>query len=159
MSHSSSGADLGGWQPPHLPLCIGQSELLHLSERQFDRRRPAVNAHLNFEQRVLVVNLLDGPMERRKRTIRDAHKLAHFEGRRPHIEWHRRLHSFSTCPNSSSPGAGRPNILTAALMHERASSTSSPVPLKDANGPSETRTCSPTSKETDGFGRSMPSCT
>jgi hypothetical protein len=26
--------------------------------------------------------------------------------------------------------------------------------LKDAKGPSETRTCSPTSKETDGFGRS-----
>src|SRR5215468_9606485 len=157
MSHSLSGADLGGWQPPHLPRSIGQSESLHLPELQFDRRRPAVNAHLNFEQRVLVVNLLDGPMEGRKRTVGDAHELAHFERRRPQIEWQRRLHSFSTCPNSSSTGVGRPKMLTATLTRERASSTSSTVPLKDANGPSETRTCSPTSNDTDGFGRSIPS--
>ena len=42
---------------------------------------------------------------------------------------------------------------------ERPSSTSSTVPLNEANGPSDTRTCSPTSNDTDGFGRSMPSCT
>src|SRR6478609_5189097 len=48
---------------------------------------------------------------------------------------------------------------TATLSRERPSSTSSTTPLKDANGPSDTRTCSPTSKETDGLGRSMPSCT
>src|SRR5262245_47370641 len=87
LAPSLSGADLGGWQPPHLPRSIGQSESLHLPELQFDRRRPAVNAHLNFEQRVLVVNLLDGPMEGRKRTVGDAHELAHFERRRPQIEW------------------------------------------------------------------------
>src|SRR5262247_1384821 len=105
MSHSFSGADLGGWQPPHLPrierIGIGKSrivslksrlfatryspfaflQLLHLPELQFDRRRPAENAHLNFEQRVLVVNLLDGPVERRKRPLGDAHQLAHFEWR------------------------------------------------------------------------------
>src|SRR5215470_17096339 len=45
-------------------------------------------------------------------------------------------------------------MYTATLSRERASSTSSTTPMKDANGPSETRTCSPTSKETDGFGRS-----
>src|SRR5208282_1381265 len=73
-----------------------------------------------------------------------------------------RLHasySFSTCPNSNSTGVARPKIDTATLSRERASSTSSTVPLKEANGPSDTRTCSPTSKETEGFGRSMPSCT
>src|SRR5262249_3617929 len=44
-------------------------------------------------------------------------------------------------------------IDTATLSRERASSTSSTTPMKDAKGPSETRTCSPTSKETDGLGR------
>jgi hypothetical protein len=49
----------------------------------------------------------------------------------------------------------RPKTETVTLSRERASSTSSTTPLKDAKGPSETLTCSPTSKETDGFGR-MP---
>ena len=48
----------------------------------------------------------------------------------------------------------RPKIDTATFTRERASSTSSTVPLNDANGPSDTRTCSPTSNDTDGFGRS-----
>ena len=48
---------------------------------------------------------------------------------------------------------------TATFTRERPSSTSSTVPLNEANGPSDTRTCSPTSNDTDGFGRSMPSCT
>ena len=34
------------------------------------------------------------------------------------------------------------------------SSTSSTKPLNDVNGPSHTVTCSPMSKDTDGFGRS-----
>src|SRR5262249_14245782 len=68
-------------------------------------------------------------------------------------------YTFSTCPNSSSTGVARPKIDTATLTRERPSSTSSTVPLNEANGPSETRTCSPTSNDTDGFGRSMPSCT
>src|SRR5438046_65932 len=68
-------------------------------------------------------------------------------------------YSFSTCPNSSSTGVARPKIETATFTRERASSTSSTTPLKEANGPSDTRTCSPTSKVTDGFGRSMPSWT
>ena len=49
---------------------------------------------------------------------------------------------FSTWPNSSSTGVARPKIDTATLSRERASSTSSTTPLKDAKGPSETRTCS-----------------
>src|SRR5262249_40957632 len=68
-------------------------------------------------------------------------------------------HNFSPCPISSSTRVGRPKMDTATLSRERPSSTSSTTPLKEANGPSDTRTCSPTSKETDGFGRSMPSCT
>src|SRR5262249_51705453 len=68
-------------------------------------------------------------------------------------------HIFSTCPNSSSTGVARPKIDTATLTRERPSSTSSTTPLNEANGPSDTRTCSPTSNETAGFGRSMPSCT
>ena len=66
------------------------------------------------------------------------------------------FHNFSTCPNSSSTGVARPKIDTATLTRERASSTSSTVPLNDANGPSDTRTCSPTSKVTEGFGRATP---
>src|SRR6266849_546999 len=68
-------------------------------------------------------------------------------------------YTFSTCVNSSSTGVARPKIETATFTRERPSSTSSTVPLNDSNGPSETRTCSPTSKVTDGFGQSMPSCT
>ena len=52
----------------------------------------------------------------------------------------------------------RPKIDTATLTRARISSTSSTSPLNDANGPSATRTCSPTSKLTEGFGRSTPSC-
>ena len=66
-------------------------------------------------------------------------------------------YTFSTCVNSSSTGVARPKIETATFTRERPSSTSSTVPLNDANGPSDTRTCSPTSNETEGFGRSMPS--
>src|SRR6185503_13253778 len=70
-----------------------------------------------------------------------------------------KAYSFSTCPNSSSTGVARPKIETATFTRERPSSTSSTVPLNDANGPSDTRTCSPTSNVIEGFGRSMPSCT
>src|SRR5262249_12282608 len=72
---------------------------------------------------------------------------------------HARPYSFSTWPNSSSTGVARPKIETATFRRERPSSTSSTVPLNEANGPSETRTCSPISNEIEGFGRSMPSCT
>src|SRR5690606_4340180 len=67
--------------------------------------------------------------------------------------------TFSTCPNSSSTGVGRPKIETATLSRERSSSTSSTEPEKEAKGPSATRTISPISKVTDGFGRSTPSLT
>ncbi len=53
--------------------------------------------------------------------------------------------TFSTWPNSSSTGVARPKMDTATLRRERASSTSSTMPLKLANGPSETFTVSPTS--------------
>src|SRR5579871_877837 len=64
---------------------------------------------------------------------------------------HKDVQPFSTWLNSSSTGVARPKILTATLSRERSSSTSSTVPLNDANGPSETRTCSPTSKTIEGL--------
>src|SRR5712691_2680375 len=71
----------------------------------------------------------------------------------------RRAHTFSTCEYSSSTGVARPKIDTATLIRDFSSSTSSTTPLNEVNGPSETRTCSPTSKMIDGFGRSIPSWT
>ena len=50
-------------------------------------------------------------------------------------------------------------IETATLSRARSSSTSSTKPLNELKGPSQTRTCSPTSKVTEGLGRSIPSCT
>src|SRR3546814_8960418 len=63
-------------------------------------------------------------------------------------------HCFSTWLYSSSTGVARPKIDTATLRRARSSSTSSTTPENDVNGPSATRTCSPTSKVTEGFGRS-----
>ena len=63
-------------------------------------------------------------------------------------------YSFSTCEYSSSTGVERPKIDTATLRRARSSSTSSTRPLNEVKGPSATRTCSPISKVTDGFGRS-----
>jgi hypothetical protein len=60
-------------------------------------------------------------------------------------------YNFSTCVNSSSTGVARPKIETATLTRERPSSTSSTVPLNEAKGPSDTRTCSPTSNDTGGL--------
>ncbi len=48
---------------------------------------------------------------------------------------------------------------TATLSRARSSSTSSTNPLNDVNGPSQTRTISPTSKVTNRLGRSTPSFT
>src|SRR4029079_14521439 len=83
--------------------------------------------------------------------------VSHFHGPRNRTMPSRRPYTFSTCVNSSSTGVARPKIDTATLTRERPSSTSSTVPLNDANGPSDTRTCSPTSNEIDGFRRSTPS--
>src|SRR6266481_2936188 len=68
-------------------------------------------------------------------------------------------HTFSPWEYSSSTGVARPKIDTATLIRDFSSSTSSTTPLNEVNGPSETRTCSPTSKVIEGFGRSIPSCT
>src|SRR5262249_41599587 len=64
--------------------------------------------------------------------------------------------NFSPCPISSSTRVGRPKTETATLSRARPSSISSTTPLKEANGPSHTRTCSPTSKESDGLTISPP---
>jgi len=48
---------------------------------------------------------------------------------------------------------------TEDFTRERLSSTSSTMPLNEANGPSDTRTVSPTSKVTEALGCSTPSAT
>ena len=59
---------------------------------------------------------------------------------------------------SSSTGVERPKIETETLTLAFSVSTSSIKPTKDANGPSQTLTCSPISKLTTSRGRSTPSC-
>ena len=54
-------------------------------------------------------------------------------------------------------GIERPKMETLTFTRPFSSSTSSTVPLKLVNGPSATRTCSPTSNSTEGRGRSTPS--
>src|SRR5262245_26424905 len=65
------------------------SYLLHLPEFQFDRRRPAENAHRDLDARARVVDLLDRTIEGRERAIRDPDLLADLEG-------HRRLRPVDT---------------------------------------------------------------
>src|SRR6516162_6001369 len=121
-------------------------------EFKLDRRGAAENRYRDREPGGVLVHLLDHAVEPAEWTVRYPHLIAGFElGQRPH--------SFSTCPNSSSTGVARPKMDTATFRRERPSSTSSTVPLKEANGPSDTRTCSPTSKVIEFFGRSIPSCT
>ena len=54
-------------------------------------------------------------------------------------------YSLATSPNSSSTGVSRPKMFTSTLSFERSTSISLISPLKSANGPVTTRTCSPTS--------------
>src|SRR2546426_47879 len=68
-----------------------------------------------------------------------------------------RDHVFSTCMKSSSTGVARPKIETSTRTRPLSGFTSSTVPLKFENGPSTTRTLSPSSNSTFGFGFSAPS--
>ena len=52
-------------------------------------------------------------------------------------------YSLATSPNSSSTGVSRPKMFTSTLSFERSTSISLMTPLKSANGPVTTRTCSP----------------
>ena len=58
---------------------------------------------------------------------------------------------------SNSTGVGLPKIETDTLSLDFSSSTSSTKPVNEAKGPSQTLTCSPTSKLTPGSGTSEPS--
>src|SRR5437899_1867113 len=77
--------------------------------------------------------------------------------------WSERLSSashryvFSTCMKSSSTGVARPKIETSTRTRPLSGFTSSTVPLKFENGPSTTRTLSPSSNSTFAFGFSAPS--
>src|SRR5262245_57624240 len=127
-------------------------QFLHVAGIELDHRLAPVDRDRHLEAPGGLVDLGDGSAKCRERAAAHPHQLLDPQRRRPR-------HSFSTWPNSSSTGVARPKIDTATLSRERLSSTSSTVPLNEANGPSDTRTCSPTSKDTAGFGRSMPSAT
>src|SRR5262249_9775635 len=62
------------------------------------------------------------------------------------------LHTSSTCKNSNSTGVERPKILTITFNLPRSGLTSLITPVKLVNGPSITRTFSPSSKSTLGLG-------
>src|ERR1700730_3700316 len=64
---------------------------------------------------------------------------------------------FSTCMKSSSTGVARPKIETSTRTRPLSGFTSSTVPLKFENGPATTRTLSPSSNSTLGFGFRAPS--
>src|SRR5512142_1523131 len=68
-----------------------------------------------------------------------------------------RCYVFSTCMKSSSTGVARPKMDTSTRSLPFSGFTSSTVPLKFENGPSMTRTESPSSNWTFGLGLSMPS--
>ena len=53
--------------------------------------------------------------------------------------------AWLTWPNSSSTGVSRPKMFTRTLSFERSTSISLIAPLKSANGPATTLTCSPSS--------------
>src|SRR5438132_5066700 len=79
-------------------------------------------------------------------------------------QWFKRLsrpptfdYVFSTCMKSSSTGVARPKIETSTRTRPLSGFTSSTVPLKFENGPSTTRTLSPSSNSTFGLGFSAPS--
>ena len=65
--------------------------------------------------------------------------------------------SVSIFGRSTPAGVDLPNIDTDTLTRALSSSISSIKPLKEANGPSLTLTCSPTSKVIDGLGLVTPS--
>ena len=67
--------------------------------------------------------------------------------------------TFSTWLNSSSTGVERPKIVTITFKVSRSSFTSSTMPWKVANGPSEMRTVSFFSNLTLSFGFSRLSAT
>src|SRR5690349_3447170 len=71
--------------------------------------------------------------------------LRHFPALRSRPDY-----SFETWPNSSSTGVSRPKMFTSTLSFERSTSISLIAPLKSANGPATTRTCSPVSNSSRG---------
>src|SRR5690606_13222420 len=65
----------------------------------------------------------------------------------------RRDQSLATCENSSSTGVSRPKMLTSTLSRSWSSLISMTSPEKSANGPSLTRTVSPSSYSSRGLAR------
>jgi hypothetical protein len=66
-------------------------------------------------------------------------------------------YAFSTCAKSSSTGVARPKIETSTRTFCFSAFTSSTMPAKFENGPSMTRTFSPSSNEMRGLGALAPS--
>src|SRR5438093_5281928 len=78
---------------PRLGMAAGASNLLHLQEVQFDRRRAAEDRHHHLQRVPVDIDLIDHAVEARKRTFVDANLLAllehvlrlRFLGRRLHL--------------------------------------------------------------------------
>src|SRR3954465_6090485 len=64
---------------PSSSLEAGRLYLLDLSKLQFDRGRAAEDRNRDLDARAAFVDLLDGAVERRERTVRHADLLAHLE--------------------------------------------------------------------------------
>src|SRR6202171_1618237 len=148
----------GNWHPllHLLRLRVEVLAKLHdveaaLTERGADRRRPLATSK---------TRPLPSPSSTPKRTGFAGSGFVVRSGRpaQSALASHKNVQPFSTWLNSSSTGVARPKMLTATLSRERSSSTSSTVPLNEAKGPSDTRTCSPISKTIEGL-RTTPSST
>src|SRR5215475_14476170 len=83
ISHSFSGADLDGWQPPHLPRLLHfmagskpdqalKLKLLHLTKFQFDRCGAAEDRHRHLHAGTRLVDFLDDAVKRSKWAVRHA---------------------------------------------------------------------------------------
>src|SRR5215211_5921440 len=71
-----------GFADPHVASLmrgLRTSQLLHLSELELDRRRPAEDRHRDLHARAAVVDLLDDAVERGEWAVGHAHLLAHLE--------------------------------------------------------------------------------
>src|SRR5947209_19883770 len=73
----ADSADLGNTRDQGAPQGEGVVvlNLLHLRELEIDRRGAAEDRHGDLHPRAALVDLLDDPVERGERTVRDAYRL------------------------------------------------------------------------------------
>ena len=76
----------------NIPATSSKLKLLDLTELEFDRRGATEDRHRDLHARTGIVHFLDSAVERRKRAVRDADLLAHFERDRRLRAIHALLH-------------------------------------------------------------------